>query len=120
MNDSTSLPQVPQGPTPDKVPEVPDPWDLDEIRISQDFASEIGVKKVITVVPARKPQKYEFFRVHPEDNYRINTGVLVDESEDRQHYLVPKDLRAELDGNVRFVTLYTAINRRGDLFLFPV
>jgi len=32
-----------------------DPFDLASLRLSQDFASAVGVKKLITTVPVKKP-----------------------------------------------------------------
>ena len=46
---------------PDNNP-ASDPFDPAALRLSQDFASSIGVKKVLTVVPCRKPNRHEFVR----------------------------------------------------------
>ena len=49
---------------------------LEEIRLPQDYASTVGVKKVLTTVPIHKPGKQTFFRVHPDPAYQLDTMVL--------------------------------------------
>src|SRR5262249_52119404 len=85
-----------------------DAFDLNSLRLSQDFAAQIGVKKALLTVPVRKPNRQEFLRVHPEEAYRLDTAVL-DVKEDRETYLVDPALRADLPGEVVAKTLFTAI-----------
>jgi hypothetical protein len=97
----------------------PDPFDPAALRLSQDFASSIGVKRVLTTVPCRKPNRHEFVRVHPGEDWRLETGVFEDKV-NREVYLVQRDLWAELAGEVYPVCLFLAVNRQGDVFLWPV
>jgi hypothetical protein len=53
-----------------------DPFDPSRLRLSQDFAATVGVKKVLITVPVREPNKQEFVRVHPDQAYRLETAVL--------------------------------------------
>ena len=53
-------------------------FDLDKLRIPQDFQATAGVKKVLTVVPVRKPNRQDFIRVHPGEDWRLATAVLED------------------------------------------
>ena len=39
-----------------------DPFDLDSLRLRQDFASSVGVKRLLTTIPIRKPSKEWFVR----------------------------------------------------------
>jgi hypothetical protein len=49
-----------------------DPFaDLSAFRLSQDFAADLGVKKLLLKVPVRKPGRQEFFRVHPDHCYTL-------------------------------------------------
>ena len=70
---------------------------LEEIRLPQDYASTVGVKKVLTTVPIHKPGKQTFFRVHPDPAYQLDTMVLELE-EERETYLVMPHLCTELAG----------------------
>jgi len=97
---------------------APDPFDPAALRLSQDFASSIGVKKVLTTVPCRKPNRHEFVRVRPGEDWRLETGVFEDKV-NREVYLVQRDLWAELAGEVYPVCLFLAVNRQGDVFLWP-
>jgi len=102
-------------PTPEPTP---DPFDPAALRLSQDFASSIGVKKVLTTVPCRKPNRHEFVRVRPGEEWRLETGVFEDKV-NREVYLVSRNLWSELAGEVYPVCLFMAVNRQGDAFLWP-
>jgi hypothetical protein len=78
-----------------------------------------GVKKVLTTVPARKPNRQEFFRVHPAPDYRENVAV-IDLKDDGEDFLVLQNLVPELIGEVVYKTIFTAINRQGVVFLWGI
>lgn len=97
-----------------------DPFnDLGKLRLSQDFAASLGVKKLLTTVPVRKPTGQEFIRVHPDEAYRLQTAVL-ELKDERETYLVAPELWGELPGELKPVALFTAVNRQGVVFLWPV
>ncbi len=98
---------------------APDPFNPASLRLGQDFARDIGVKKVLTTVPCRKPNRQEFIRVRASEEWRLETGVFEDRV-NREIYLVQRDLWAELTGEVYPVCLFLAVNRQGDVFLWPV
>jgi hypothetical protein len=99
---------------------VVDPFDLAYLRLSQDFAAAVGVKKVLTTVPVRRPSPEWFVRTHPDPAYRLPT-VLLELKEDREIYLVDRALWAALasERTVSTRLLTTAINRQGVVFLWP-
>ena len=43
-----------------------DDWDLDSLRVSQDYASGLGVEQAVTDVPVSKPSKSQWVRTHPD------------------------------------------------------
>jgi hypothetical protein len=99
-----------------------DPFDPARLRLSQDFASQIGVKKALISVPVRKPSKEWFVRTHPEEGYRLQTAVL-ELKEDRETYLVDPDLWPELattEATFSPRALFTSVTRQGVLFLWPI
>ncbi len=98
-----------------------DPFaNLDRLRIGPDYdAVSGGVKKVLTVVPCRKPNRQEFVRVRPGADWHFETTILEDKV-NRESYLVDASLRSELLGELRPVCLFVAINRQNDLFLWQV
>lgn len=92
---------------------------LDELRLDQDFEDAIGVKKHITTIPIRKPNRQDFIRVHPDETFRLQT-IILEIKEDRENYLISRELRYELPEEVVPKMLYTTINRQGVLSLWPV
>jgi hypothetical protein len=98
-----------------------DPFDLASLKLGQDFASAVGVKKLVTTIPAKKPSKEWFVRTHPNPDYWLPTVVL-ELKEDRETYLVAQGLWPELASEPTFSPrlLVTAINRQGVLFLWPI
>lgn len=99
---------------------APDPFDPAKLRLDQSFSEKVGVKKLLTTVPVRKPNKQEFVRVCPDPNYRLTPAAVIELKEDREVYLVTPDIAQQLPGEFSVVTLFTAINRQGVLFLWPV
>ena len=111
----------PQAPTDDASLPVRDtnPFDdVEALRLSPD-ATTVAVRRVITRVPVRKPGNQEFFRAHPDERYRIDTGI-IDLRDDRESYLIHPQLREELADEIRAVRLYTCISRAGAVFLWAV
>ena len=102
-------------PTPEKA----DPFDLTTLRLSQDFASQLGVKKVLTTVPIKKPDRHNFFRVHPSPEYALETALL-DLKAERDVFLVAPGGRESIAAELTPKILYTAIDRQGNIFLWPV
>jgi hypothetical protein len=93
--------------------------DIADLRLSQDFGSQVGVKKVLTQVPVRKPDRQWFFRVRPGEEWRLDTAVL-ELRDDRETYLVSPELRGGLSSEVTLKKLVTAINRQGVVFVWPI
>lgn len=99
----------------------PDPFDPAALRLSGGLAAALGVKKALLTVPVRKPDKSWFVRTHPDEAYRVETMV-IELKEDRETYLVAPELWPDLTGETTFGprALFTAANRQGVVFLWPV
>jgi hypothetical protein len=100
-------------------PQVDDPFDLQRLRLSQDFAATVGLKKALLTVPVRKPSGQDFVRVHPDPAMRLDTAVL-ELKDERETYLVEPALWPALSGDIVAKVLFTAMNRQGVLFLWPI
>ena len=98
--------------------EAPDPFDPEALCLSQDFAQLADVKPVLATVPVRKPARQDYVRVNTDPDYQLATAILP-LKEEREDYIVAPDVRQELFGELVPVTLFTAINRQGVVFLWP-
>lgn len=103
------------------APETPpgDPFNLSRLRLGQNFAETIGVEKSILTIPVRKPSRQDFFRVHPDPAWHLETVVL-ELREERETYLVDPEIWSVLPNEVVPKVLFTTLNRQGVLSLWPV
>jgi hypothetical protein len=109
-------------PQPNAVePQAPtaDPFDPANLRLSQSFVETVGVKRLLTTVPVRKPSPQDFVRVHPDRAFRENFPI-IELKDEREEYIVVADLVSLLMDEFVTKTLFTAINRQGTVFLWPV
>ena len=101
------------------TPPMPGGIDLAAIRLPASFEEAAGVQRLLTTVPVRKPNRTEFFRVHPGTEFRVVAGI-IELKEEREFYLVAGDLAQQLPAEVAIKVLYTCVNRQGVTFLWPV
>jgi hypothetical protein len=101
------------------VSSIPDPFDPDSLRLSQGFTAMTDVKQVLLTVPVRKPSPQDFVRTRPEEEWQLTTAVIY-QNEEREFYIVDRDLRLALLGEIRPVRLVTAMNRQQVVFLWPL
>jgi hypothetical protein len=100
--------------------EAPNPFDPASLRLDQSFGDTVGVKKLLTTVPVRKPNRQEFVQVNPDPAYRLTPAAIIEVKEDREIYLVRPDIVPAVPGEYATVTLFTTNSRQGTLFLWPV
>lgn len=106
---------------PPARPEPPDPFDPVALRLGSDYAEGLGVRKVISTIPNRKPNRSEWFRVRPGEEWRLQTAVLeLEKGVERSTYLVAPALWPELSGEITPALLLTCVNRANDLFIWRV
>jgi len=92
---------------------------LKDIKLSQDFASHAGVKKLITTIPVDKPDSQDFFRVRPDSEYEFEARTIKLKSE-KEIYLVHHTMVKELDNEVKIQKLRVGITRDKSLFIWPL
>jgi hypothetical protein len=93
---------------------------LSALRLDQSYADTVGVKKLLTTVPVRKPNRQDFVRVHPDPAFRLTPAAIIEVKEDREVYLVMPAIAQQLPGEFNVATLYVTINRQGTLHMWPV
>jgi hypothetical protein len=98
-------------------PQPPDPFDLGSLRLGSDYAAGLGVKRVVTTIPVRKPSKDEWFRCRPGEEWTLTTAVLeVEKGVERSTYLLARGLWTEYSGEVTPAMIRVCANRQGDFF----
>lgn len=97
-----------------------DPFaDIEQYRLSQNFAAEIGVERVVTAIPVRKPHRQSFIRTHPLPEMQIDTYVIYLD-DDKETYLVAPKMQSPLAAEIIAKKLITTITRDGGLSLWPI
>ena len=84
--------------------------------------ADVNVETVLTAVPVRKPKRTEFVRVHPSSDYMVPCMLVMerDTGSDTETYLVTPPVQHLVSEELRQVRLYTAITKRGTVFLWPI
>jgi hypothetical protein len=120
-NGNASDPPRPPAAPPAAEPPDDDPFDPARLRLPQDFAAAVGVRKLLTTVPVRKPSKEWYVRTHPNPAYWFPAGIL-ELKEDRELYLIPNALWPEVSDEPTCSPrlLVASINRQGVLFVWPI
>jgi hypothetical protein len=94
-------------------------FDLDALRLPQNFGESLGVKRLITRVPVRKPLKTQFFRVRTGEAWRFQTMIL-ELKEERETYILAPAVWDVVPELLKPAMLHTALDRQNNVFLIPV
>jgi hypothetical protein len=95
-------------------------FDMGKLILPQNYEESGGAQKVIVRVAVRKPNRNEFFRVHPDgENYSFRCA-LVEDPDNRDVYVMAGELADQYPDLCRPVKIVTAINRTGNPFLWPL
>ena len=72
------------------------PFEPENLRLDVSFSGgSVGVKKLLTTIPVRKPNPEDFSRVHTDAAYRVSAAAIELKSE-RELYIVDRHLAPEL------------------------
>ena len=103
--------------TAQQLTDEPEEFDLDAIRLSQNFGESSGIKKLLTTVPVRKPNRTQFFRTHPD--HRLDV-MLLKYGETDDPYIVMPQLRAKVEHLAKPYRLVLTVDRGGTVFIWPL
>jgi len=67
-----------------KTSPAPNPFDPAALRLDQSFAETVGVRKLLTTVPVRKPNRQDFVRAHADPAYRLTPAAIIELKEARR------------------------------------
>lgn len=98
-------------------PAAGSPADFSRFRLSQNFGSVSGVRKKLTTVPVRKPNKTQFVRGHPAN--KLDTMLLKYGDNGEDLYLVDPDAIQEVEDLAKPYRLAQAIDRQNNVFIWP-
>jgi hypothetical protein len=98
---------------------APDPFDPAQFAAPSTVIGDPGITKEMIICPVRKPNRQEFFRIYPDDAYKLRTSIL-ELKQENETYLVMPGVAAAMPGETRLVTLRLAVSRQGAVFLWPV
>lgn len=93
--------------------------DLKSLRLPANYGATLGVKKLLTNVLVGRPKKPQFFRTHISDGMTF-PGMILENKEARESYVVVPGVAQEISELVRPVILHAAIDRQDNVFLIPV
>jgi hypothetical protein len=112
--------QIDTSTNPKEVPtSTSDLDDFADLRMSQEFADELGVEKLLSEVSVGKPNKQVFFQIHPDPEFRLETAALRLKTKN-ETYLVARPLWASLAPEITRVMLFTGISRQGRVFIWDI
>jgi len=94
--------------------------DLDALRLPYGESALGGAKEVLLRIPVRKPQRQEFFRIHPDPAMSLTTAIF-EEKDTREFYFVSPDMMGSLTelGDISPVVLMLAKTRQNALLMVP-
>ena len=95
-------------------------FNIKKLVLSQNYEETGGAEKIIVRVPVRKPNRNEFFRVHPDEAKFSFRCALVEDPDGRDIYVMAGDLADRNPDLCRPIKIVTAVNRTGDPFLWPL
>jgi len=105
-------------------PQPEEKFDFEQIRANESFEEDI--EEVRTYIAIRKPSQTEWFRIHPEQNYRGDVFVLEIPERDgfgKENYIIfPKlfEKIARVEYPISHKRLYTCVNQTGTVFIWPI
>ena len=110
-------PDLPPESSSDGPIQTANAFDPSRLRLNQNFATGLAVKKEIVTVPVRKPNRHSFIRVHPDESMRLSTAT-VEFKDERELYLIASGLWDALREEAVPTQLYVSVDRHGVVFLW--
>ena len=78
---------------------APDPFDPARLRLATNYGETLGVKKTLTTLPCRKPNRHDWVRVREGEEWRLETAVFENKALN-EVYLVDPAIAPELLGEI--------------------
>ncbi len=93
-------------------------FDFDSVKLSPTFVAGMMVEKLITTIPIRKPNAYEFFRIRDDSEWTFSLYLLDLNEGDEEKYIVAPELISDVMdiGRLKPVMIYTLITHTHKIF----
>ena len=98
---------------------TPDPFAVSSLRLPNTINDDAGAKKVLAHLRVGKPDRQSFFRVNPDEGYRIVMATL-ELKEENEVYAVPPNIAQQLPSEIKQVKMSLCVTTQGTPFLWPV
>lgn len=99
----------------------PSDFNLADLRLDQSSEEMTRSEAILINVPVDAPDKQRWIRVHPGKNFRWDNVAILTLKDDREHYLLHPHVAQSIEEDEwRRMTLFTVINRQGQISLWPV
>jgi hypothetical protein len=95
---------------------------LERLREEQPYMDDVEATEASTSVSMRRPSPLDWFQVHPDAAYRVEAYLLSVRRSRRPYVVFGEDLQQTLRKRKqgRDVTIYTCIDRYGEVFLWDI
>jgi hypothetical protein len=117
-NFSNSKDDKPVAEDPDNSVQPTGGIDLNAVRLSQEYGSMAKTAKLLTHISVTRPPKDQFFRVHPDEEYRLE-AMVIDRGGD-EVYLLHPDVAGLFPDLARPVRLHLYVTRPGAIALWAL
>jgi hypothetical protein len=92
---------------------------FERVRLDQNFLDDSDVQQILSTVIIRKPNKDEFFRVHPDHDRNFCAGTIKLNTE-REIYVVDPEVIPDVKEDVVPKSFVQCINTANVTFLWPL
>jgi len=92
--------------------------DLSAVRLSQNYSQMSKTEKLLTHVPVKRPAKHQFFRIHPDEEYRLEAMVI--EIDGDETYLLHPAVAGLFPDLARPVRLHLYVTQTHAIGFWPV
>jgi hypothetical protein len=103
-----------------KAASEPLSFDPARLRLRQDFDKLAGVKKLLTVVPVRRPDPLQFIRVNPDPGMWLQPAAVLEFTAERESFLIAPEIYPLVANEAKVKALFLSTTRDGVIFFWPI
>jgi hypothetical protein len=89
-------------------------------RIDQSEFNKTVAKKLLLTIPVGKPNKQQFFRTRPGEDYKLNVAIVELKNEREVYLVLPSVMPILEESEFYYATMWLYKTRQGNLGIWPV